>query len=184
LYCVNRPRGETTGFDFVVSNATAQALAERLLSAAEKLGGGLAGWDALELVRIESGLPRFGQDMDENNLAPEAGIEARAISYSKGCYIGQEVIARIRTYGQVSKALRGLSFIDEMPSPPAKGSRVLHQEKEVGYITSAIRSPRLQRTIALGYVRKECNEIGTELAVESLGARSLAKIVALPFVAK
>jgi folate-binding protein YgfZ len=182
LCCVNQARGTAEGFDVFVPNATLEPLADRLLAAAERCGGKPAGWDALEVVRVEAGLPRFGQDMDESNLAPEAGIDARAISYSKGCYIGQEVIARIRTYGQVSKALRGLVFADQLPSLPAKGERLLHEGKEVGYVTSAVRSPRLHRDVALGYVRKECNEPGTEVAVESAGARWPAKIVALPFV--
>ena len=75
-----------------------QEMARRLLSR----GGRLCGWQALETARMEAGIPRFGADMDETNLAPEA-LDERAISYSKGCYIGQEVIARIRTYGQVGK---------------------------------------------------------------------------------
>jgi folate-binding protein YgfZ len=182
LCCVNQGRGTAEGFDVFVPNPTLESLAVRLLAALEAVGGKLAGWDALELVRVEAGLPRFGQDMDESNLAPEAGIEARAISYSKGCYIGQEVIARIRTYGQVAKALRGLAFEKHLPSLPAKGERLFHDGKDAGYITSVSRSPRLQRDIALGYVRKECNEPGTQLAVEWLGARWLAEIVPLPFV--
>jgi folate-binding protein YgfZ len=182
LCCVNHARGTAAGFDLFVPNAGSEALTDRLLNSAQNLGGRLAGWDALELVRVEAGLPRFGQDMDENNLAPEAGIEARAISYNKGCYIGQEVIARIRTYGQVAKALRGLKLPDDLPALPAKGDRLTHGGKEAGYITSAIRSPRLRQNIALGYVRKECNEIGTELSLPSSGETWPVKIVALPFV--
>ena len=97
----------------------------------------------LELARIEAGIPHFGQDMDATNLAPESGIEARAISYSKGCYIGQEVIARIRTYGQVAKALRGLRLPDDLPTLPVKGQPLFKDGREVGYVTSAIRSPAL-----------------------------------------
>ena len=181
LCCVHQPRGTTAGFDVFTPVAAVEALATRLAAAAQTFGGRLAGWEALETARIEAGVPRFGQDMDETNLAPEAGIDARAISYSKGCYIGQEVIARIRTYGQVAKAVRGLVFESQLPSLPAKGDRLFHDGKDSGYITSAVRSPRLQRDIALGYVRKECNEIGTVLAVDSGGQRWPAKIVALPF---
>lgn len=126
--------------------------------------------EALEIVRIEAGLPRFGVDMDETNLAPEAGIEARAISYTKGCYIGQEVISRIRTYGQVAKALRGLKC-ETLPTP---GDKLFAQGKEVGYVTSAVVSPALKANIALGYVRKEHNAVGTKL--------DGAEIVQLPFV--
>jgi len=119
--------------------------------------------------------------MDESNLAPEAGIEERAISYSKGCYIGQEVIARIRTYGQVAKSLRGLRLADDLKSLPAKGDKLFHGDKEAGYITSAVASPKLKANIALGYVRREANEIGVELTLRTAGGDTAAKIVALPF---
>ena len=121
--------------------------------------------------------------MDETNLAPEAGIESRAISYSKGCYIGQEVIARIRTYGQVTKSLRGLRLADDLQELPAKGDKLFHDGKEVGHVTSAVASPSLNANIALGYVRKECNEQGTRLSLRTGGKETSAEIVSLPFVA-
>jgi len=121
-----------------------------------------ASMDAFETARIESGIPRFGVDMDENTLVPEAIPDA--ISYTKGCYIGQEVIARIRTYGQVAKALRSLRF-EAGAGVPNRGEKILHEGKEVGWITSAVFSPRNERAIALGYVRKECNQMGTRLKV-------------------
>jgi folate-binding protein YgfZ len=134
----------------------------------------------LETARIEAGLPRFGADMDETNLAPEA-LDTRAISYSKGCYIGQEVIARIRTYGQVAKALRGLRLGGDGKEAPAKGAKLFLGEKEVGAITSAVRSPALQAVIALGCVRREANQMGTELLVQMPGGKIPAQIVGLPF---
>jgi len=133
------------------------------------------------MIRIEAGIPRFGADMDETNLAPEAGLESRAISYSKGCYIGQEVIARVRTYGQVAKSLRGLCLPDKLEELPHGGQKLFHSGKEVGYITSALASPALQRNIALGYVRRECNEPGSELKVRTSTGEYSARVVALPF---
>jgi folate-binding protein YgfZ len=132
-------------------------------------------------LRIEAGIPRFGVDMDENNLPPEAGLDSRAISYTKGCYIGQEVIARIRTYGQVAKALRGLRLPDGLKNLPTKGDKLFLGEKEVGYITSAIASPTFNTNIALGYVRREANRIGTELILRTKDGDTAAKIVDLPF---
>src|SRR5258706_15558497 len=127
--------------------AAAMAIvAEMAIAAATKLGGRLCGWRAFEIARIEAGLPRFSADMDETNLPPEAGIDARAISYTKGCYIGQEVIARIRTYGQVAKALRGLRC-DVLPN---RGDKLLLGGTEVGCVTSAVFSPALKANIALG----------------------------------
>jgi folate-binding protein YgfZ len=120
--------------------------------------------------------------MDETNLAPEAGIEARAISYTKGCYIGQEVVARIRTYGQVAKALRGLRLEDALNELPRKGDKLFFGDKEVGYLCSAIHSPTLDANIGLGYVRREHNEIGVTLKVRSSHGESAATIIPTPFV--
>jgi folate-binding protein YgfZ len=181
IYCMCQPRVGTAGFDLFVPVAALAAVADKLIAAANATGGRACGWQALEMARIEAGIPRFGADMDESNLAPEAGIEERAISYSKGCYIGQEVIARIRTYGQVAKSLRGLRLADDMPNLPGKGDPLFHGDKEAGFITSALASPRFRRKIALGYVRREWNEPGTELRVRTLEGESPAIIVPLPF---
>ncbi len=181
IYLMNQPRLGRCGFDLFVPLAALGAVMDKAIAAAGQTGGRACGWRALEMVRIEAGIPRYGADMDESNLAPEAGIEDRAISYSKGCYIGQEVIARIRTYGQVARALRGLRLADDLKSPPVKGDKLFHGGKEVGYLTSIAASPALKANIALGYVRKEANEVGTVLTLRSAGGDSGAKIVALPF---
>ncbi|HWN96535.1 MAG TPA: aminomethyltransferase family protein [Methylomirabilota bacterium] len=180
LYCMNQPRLGTNGFDLFAPLNSLAALADKLTAAAKQLGGRMCGWRALETARIEAGLPRFGAEMDETNLPPEAGIDSRAISYTKGCYIGQEVIARIRTYGQVAKALRGLRFADGKELPH-KGDKLAVGEKDVGYVCSAIHSPALNANIGFGYVRREHNNVGTELIVRSQGSNS-ATIVPTPFV--
>jgi len=100
--------------------------------------------------------------MTENTLPQEAELQDRAISFAKGCYIGQEVIARIRTYGQVAKALRFLRVDGEVPQP---GSKVFAGGKEVGFITSAAHSPRRGVNVALGYIRKETNAPGTMVQI-------------------
>jgi len=182
LYWVNLPRLGTSGFDLFVPTASLGAVTEKLLHAGKAVGGRACGWQALETARIEAGIPRFGVDMDETNLAPEAAIEARAISYSKGCYIGQEVIARIRTYGQVAKSLHGLRFADSTKVLPKLGDKLYLGEKEIGYITSATASPALKSNIGLAYVRREHKEIGTELVVRTVSADLPARIVPLPFI--
>jgi len=181
IYCVDHRRGRAVGFDLFVPNDALAEIAERLLRFAREAGGGPCGWRALEMARIEAGVPRFGADMDETNLAPETGIDARAISYNKGCYIGQEVIARIRTYGQVAKALRGLVLPPALLALPVRGQPLSREGREVGYFTSAIVSPAFHRPIALGYVRRECNEPGTELTWKSDQGEVAAQVVALPF---
>jgi folate-binding protein YgfZ len=181
IYLMNQPRLGTSGFDLFMPVAALGAMMDKFIAAAKQSGGRACGWQALEMARIEAGIPRFGVDMDETNLAPEAGIESRAISYSKGCYIGQEVIARIRTYGQVARALRGFRLADDLTVLPVKGDKLLLGGKQVGYITSALASPALKANIAFGYARKEANEIGTELVLRTAAGESPARVVALPF---
>ena len=180
IYLMKQPRLGTEGFDLFVPMASLGAVLDKLIAAARQAGGRACGWRALETARIEAAIPRFGADMDESNLAPEAGIGDRAISYSKGCYIGQEVIARIRTYGQVAKELRGLRLADDLKSLPVNGDKLFHGDKEAGYITSATASPLLKANVALGYVRREANETGTELMLRNAAGESVTKIVKLP----
>jgi folate-binding protein YgfZ len=185
-YLMNSPRTGSTGFDAFIPAAALPAVLDKAISAAREIGGGPCGWDALEIARIEASIPRFGADMDESNIALEAGIETKAISFSKGCYIGQEVISRVHTRGQVTKALRGLKFDSgtrelQHPDVPRKGDKLLREGKEVGYVTSATFSPRVNAVIALGYVRKECNQPGTELQAISADGALQGRIVDLPF---
>ena len=181
IYLANQPRIGTTGFDLFVPTDRLPTAIETLLTETQAAGGRLCGWTALETARIEAGIPRFGADMDETNLAPEAGLDNRAISYSKGCYIGQEVISRIRTYGQVAKSLRGLRLPDDLPALPVRGDKLFFNGKEAGYITSATASPRLRANIALAYIRREANQIGTELLLETASGKFPARIAEVPF---
>ena len=170
-----------TGFDLFVPNSSLGAIADKLIAAAKRIGGRACGWQAFETARLEAGIPRFGVDMDETNLPLECGIENRAVSYHKGCYIGQEVINRIHSIGHINKELRGLRLADDLPVLPQRGDKLFREGKEIGYITSTVKSP-LFGTIALGYVRCEANQIGTELTLRMAMGESLAKIVELPFV--
>src|SRR5947208_17144037 len=106
-------------------------VADKLTNAVKTLGGRLCGWNAFEIARIEASIPRFGVDMDETNIPLEAGLENRGISFNKGCYIGQEVISRIRTYGQVARALRVLHLPENSDSLPGKGDKLFKEGKEV-----------------------------------------------------
>jgi folate-binding protein YgfZ len=181
IYCANHPRTGLAGFDLFAPVAALNTVADKLIGAAKATGGRACGWAALEVARIEAGIPRFGADMDETNLAPEAGIEARAISYTKGCYIGQEVIARLRTYGQVAKSLRGLLLPDEAPALPHRGDKLFHGDKEAGYITSALASPTFRRHLALGYVRREHSAAGSVLHWRGPAGERAVTVTTLPF---
>jgi folate-binding protein YgfZ len=181
IYVMNQPRLGTRGFALFVPTAALTAVAEQLQQRVKAVGGRCCGWHAFETVRVEAGIPRFGIDMDETNFPQECGIEARAVSYTKGCYIGQETLNRIHTMGHVNRQLVGLRLNDELVQLPTKGDKLFLTGKEVGHITSAVNSPLLNSKIALGYVRKDANEIGKELILKQAGAETTARVAALPF---
>ena len=137
-----------------------------LITAARNVGGGLSGWEAFDLARVVGGIPRFGVDMTEKNLAPEAGLEKRAISYNKGCYIGQEVLNRLRTFAEVNRRLCRLKILGNEESSAAVGRAIFRDQKDVGTITSACRVPG-GTGVALGYVRKDSLDPGNEFALEN-----------------
>ena len=136
------------------------------------------GWEAWNILRIEAGIPWYGVDMDEENLLPETGLEAQTVSDTKGCYLGQEIIARLHTYGSVSQKLMGL-VLDGQDVPNA-GSPILKDGARLGEITSACFSPSLARPIALGYVKRPFYESGTRVEVLSEGRVLAAKLAKRP----
>ncbi|MGE0607118.1 MAG: folate-binding protein YgfZ [Pirellulales bacterium] len=121
------------------------------------------GWQAWEAARIEAGWPWYGQDMNDENLPQELARDTQAISFVKGCYLGQETVARIDALGHVNKLLCRLRFATA--TPPAAGTVLFNGEKEVGRITSAAFSPGTQASVALGYLRRGSHQPGQ--AVES-----------------
>jgi aminomethyltransferase len=170
------------GFDLFVPVQALDAVTERLVAAAKHVGGGRCGWQAFETARIEAGIPRFGADMDETNIPLECGLEAAAITYTKGCYIGQEVINRIHSVGHVNRELRGLRLADDLKQLPSRGDKLFNAGKEAGYVTSAVKSPLLGVNIALGYVRRGAILAGAQLTLQTAAGESPASIVELPFV--
>jgi aminomethyltransferase len=171
---------EVQGFDLFVPVNALGAVADKLIAAAKNIGGCPCGWTAFEAARIEAGIPRFGTDMDETNLPLECGIESRAISYHKGCYIGQEVINRIHSIGHVNRELRHLCLAEDLKALPLKGDKLFHADKEVGHITSAAFSPVARSNFALGYVRREAGATGTKLQLRASGEESQAIVFDLP----
>lgn len=136
------------------------------------------GMEAVNVLRIEAGVPWYGPDMDEGTLLQEVGLE-HGVSFSKGCYIGQETVTRVAHRGHVNRHLVGL-VIGGAETPEA-GSTLLHSQREVGRITSAVHSPALGRPVALGYVHRESMAPGTILEFQTLKGLRSAEIVALPF---
>lgn len=165
IYLMQQARLGTVGFDLFVPVPALGAVLEQLIAGAKIIGGCACGWEALEIARIEAGIPRFGVDMDETHLASECGIESRAISYTKGCYIGQEVLNRIHSMGRVNRELRRLRFDAGLKIVPAPGAKLFHGPQEAGCITSATFSARQGGVMALGYVRRESAAVGTKLGL-------------------
>lgn len=150
-------------FDLLIGAARFDEIATTLIAA------GAAGVDArsLEALRIEAARPRFGVDMTEETIPLEAGLLDRAISTTKGCYVGQEVIVRVlhRGGGRVAKRLMQIVFDDGVRDVPAAGATIRKDDTDVGRITSAAWSPGRHRVIALGYLRRDAAEPGRRVTV-------------------
>jgi folate-binding protein YgfZ len=151
-----------------------RAQSPRLVSALQDRGARPVAPEALEAARIEAGYPLFGVDMNDTTIPLEAGIEQRAISFTKGCYVGQEIIIRVlhRGGGRVAKKLVAMR-VDG--AQPARGAALLAGNKEVGHVTSAALSPVLG-PVALGYVHRDFVEPGTALDVAVEGGRAAAVV--------
>ena len=162
------------GFEVYVERANAGALMAALTAA------GVPQLDEAtsEALRIEAGVPRFHRDMDEETIPLEAGIEGRAISFTKGCYVGQEVVIRVlhRGHGRVARKLVGIAMTG--PQAPPAGARIRSGDREIGEVTSSTVSPALQHPIALGYVHRDFVEPGTTITVDGMDGT----VSALPFV--
>jgi len=162
------------GYDVYVESPHASGLKAALASA------DVAELDAAtaETLRIEAGIPLFHRDMDEETIPLEAGIESRAISFTKGCYVGQEVVIRVlhRGHGRVARKLVGLA-LGGLQAPSA-GAPIRGGEREIGQVTSSTMSPALEKPIALGYVHRDFVAPGTKVTVGDASA----EVVALPFV--
>ena len=132
----------------------------------------------VEALRIEGGVPIFHQDMDEDTIPLEAGIESRAISMTKGCYVGQEVIIRVlhRGHGRVARKLVGFRL--DGTAVPSRGAVIRAGERDAGQVTSAVFSPALQQPIALGYLHRDFVEPGTAVTIDGVAG----VVAALPFV--
>lgn len=173
---------EETGEIDVELLLPAEALAEaweRIWRAGEPLGLKPFGTEARTMLRLEAGLPAAGIDLDEEIVPPEANLEGKAFSLSKGCYPGQEVVARMDTYGSVRRRLVGL-VLPDLVLPP-KHAKLFSGDREVGWVTSSARSPVLKAGIALGFPLRDFTKPGTSLTVEIEGRRYPATVHALPF---
>ncbi|HSA62632.1 MAG TPA: aminomethyltransferase family protein [Nitrospiraceae bacterium] len=150
-----------------------------LMEAGAQFGIRAIGSQAREALRIEAGIPKAGPELNEEIVPPEANLEGKAFSLSKGCYPGQEVVARMDTYGNVRRHLVGLVLEDS--TVPPKGAKLFSGDREVGWISSATLSPQLKQVIALGFPLRDFSKPGTALSVEINSHRHDVTVQALPF---
>jgi folate-binding protein YgfZ len=157
------------GIDLLCAAADAERLREALLAR----GAEVVSEQSAECVRVERGRPRFGVDLDDSTIPQEAGLNERAVSFTKGCYVGQETVARLYYKGKPNRHLRGL----RLSQPVAAGEELRTGERTVGRVGSVARSPSLG-PIALALVRREAAP-GDTVDIGELGATAL--VVELPF---
>ena len=154
---------------------------EQLWSIGKPLGLQPVGRAALESLRIEAGIPRVGPDINEGIVPPEANLEGKAFSLTKGCYPGQEVVARMDTYGAVKRRLVGLVLEGSETLNPEHGAKIYNGDREVGWVSSSAFSPSLKKTLAFGFPLRDFSKPDTKLTIDVQGKRIDASVHPLPF---
>jgi aminomethyltransferase len=175
-------RSEETGehdFEILIPSDGLVAAWERLMEAGASYGITPVGAHAREALRLEAGIPKAGPDLNEEIVPPEANLQEKAFSLSKGCYPGQEVVARMDTYGSVRRHLVGL--VVKGPVVPPKGAKLFSGDREVGWVSSSVLSPQLKAPIAFGFPLRDFSAAGTALSIEVQGTRYEAAVQPLPF---
>lgn len=176
-YLVRTDRCGEMGYDLLAPVEVASALWQSFLDA----GVRPVGYEAWNIRRVEAGIPLFGVNMDEDTIPLEAGLGERAISFTKGCYTGQEVIHRIVARGHTNRALVGLRLAGD-PLPTYRAAISMDDRHDAGWVTSAVRSLSLGILIALGYLRSEYVSPGTAVTIQHELSPIHAEITPLPFV--
>jgi folate-binding protein YgfZ len=150
------------GLLLITSEPELSGVLAQLVAGAETVGGGEVGDDAFELARVRSGRPRFGRDFGQQNYPQEAGLKRLAVSFNKGCYLGQEVVCTLENRGKLTRQLVRLQQLDG--SAPEAGAELRDGEgASPGKLTSVVLEPRSGRALALGYVKRAQTAPGTEL---------------------
>jgi folate-binding protein YgfZ len=163
IFCglTKRSPGGIASAEFLALQSDLPALWQTLLEAVQKAGGRAIGYQALNTLRLEQNIPWFGYDFGDKQIPHEAGLENSHISFTKGCYTGQEIVERVRSRGQVNWVRILLKLAGS--EPPQQGAVLTSAGKEIGYVTRAAFSPSLQSVIAMAYVRRENSAVGSEL---------------------
>ncbi|MGB7559838.1 MAG: glycine cleavage T C-terminal barrel domain-containing protein [Candidatus Acidiferrales bacterium] len=157
--------GKIHAAEFLTARENLSALWNLLLEAARRHGGGPVGYAALNILRLEAGIPWFGVDFDDNQIPHQAALEATHISYTKGCYTGQEIVERVRSRGHIQRRRVMLRFSGD--AIPGRGEELFADETEIGFVTRAAKSPAMNAVIGMGYVRREQTEPGSKVTWKS-----------------
>jgi folate-binding protein YgfZ len=177
-HIVRRELAGAPAATLIASREHLPALWSELAERVRMHSGAPAGMAALNSIRLECGIPWFGQDYDDKQIPHEAGLEHSHINYEKGCYTGQEIVERVRSRGHVNRRLTELRFF--AAEGPNLGTKLLSDGNEIGTVTSSAFSPRLGQPIGLGYLRREHSAIGTRLDASGIPA----EVIEPPLIAK
>jgi folate-binding protein YgfZ len=157
-----RSPGGVAGAEFLATREDLPQLWQALHETVETAGGCAMGYQALNALRLEQGVPWFGYDFGDKQIPHEAGLEHSHISYTKGCYTGQEIVERVRSRGQVNRVRVLIKF--DTNEPPVAGTTLMADGKEAGHVTRTAFSHALQTAIGMAYVRRENSAVGSELS--------------------
>jgi folate-binding protein YgfZ len=171
-FCVGSRRLAQNGWDVWGERSERERIARALATENEFISP-----ERVEILRIENGVPRWGRELTPQIIPPEARLETRAIDYEKGCYIGQEVISRMKMSGQSRQRLCGVSGDEELSA----GAELRAQEKNAGKITSAAYSPRMRAHIGLAMIKRGFTDPGTQLSAPINGRDLSVRVASLPF---
>ncbi|HEX9757676.1 MAG TPA: aminomethyltransferase family protein [Nitrospiria bacterium] len=179
VWLIHQQELGTLGFDILIPQEQAISLWEELRSKGGDLGIAPFGWKAYEVLRIEGGVPRYGYELDESVFPLEAEVE-NAVSYDKGCFLGQETITRMKFRGHANRLRIG--FEAGGKEPPKKGDPILCEGKETGWVTSSAFSPFLQKVVGMGFIRRDFTAPGTPLKIKMKSGETEGKVCSLPLV--
>ena len=178
IICVRANETGEVGYNLCTASESMDWLWDTILTKGRAFGAEPVGLTALDSLRIEAGIPRFGAELGDSIFPQEAELEG-AISFEKGCYIGQEIVARMKYRGHPNRLLRGFEIMGD--TPPQSGDRLFDGDKEIGWLTSAVVSPTFGKTIGMGYVRVAFTDEGSQVEVETADSRVDATVRLLPF---
>ena len=184
IVCVRTDGTGEVGWTLYTAAEALAALWETLMTEGARFDVQPIGWNALESLRIEAGVPRYGAELTDAVIPLEAELE-HAIDFEKGCYIGQEIVARMKYRGHPNRLLRGIEIDANLTSPNCHrdflGARVFSEDKEVGWVTSATFAPTLEKSVALGYVRMAVTAPGSRVRIEASEGFVEGTVALLPF---